>query len=156
MKYCYSRWHGPPIVEVACLFPSLGPLSGDVRKSRGGQRCTLRWGPIVAIVGVTGAAARRAKARTWLADVTLRTILPHRGRHELVTSRPSSCPELDCVRHLLPRRTLAAAERRARSVGVGAERVLVCADAMTEEAYLVALASSLGTSFERFDANFAQ
>jgi hypothetical protein len=29
---------------------------------------------------------------------------------------------------------LAAAERRAKSIGVGAERVLICADAMTEEA----------------------
>jgi cellulose synthase/poly-beta-1,6-N-acetylglucosamine synthase-like glycosyltransferase len=65
--------------------------------------------------------------------------------------RPSACPELDCVRHLLPRRIIAATERRARSIGVGAERVLICADAITEEAYLTALAHSLGTSYERFD-----
>ncbi len=44
-----------------------------------------------------------------------------------------------------PRRILAAAERRAKSIGVGAERVLICADAITEEAYLTALANSLGT-----------
>lgn len=65
--------------------------------------------------------------------------------------RPSACPELDCVRHLLPRRIIAATERRARSIGVGAERVLICADAITEEAYLTALAHSLGTSYERLD-----
>jgi hypothetical protein len=97
------------------------------------------------------AAVRRAKTRIWLTDVALRTTLPHRGRHEHVASRPSGCPELGCVRHLLPRRILAAAERRAKSIGVGAERVLICADAITEEAYLIALANSLGTSFERFN-----
>ena len=61
------------------------------------------------------------------------------------------CPEIDCVRHILPRRVVAAAERRAQAVWVGAERVLICADAMTEEAYLTALASSLGTSYEHLD-----
>jgi glycosyltransferase XagB len=65
--------------------------------------------------------------------------------------RPSSCPELDCIRDLLPRRVIAFAERRAQSVGVGAERVLICGDAMTEEAYLAALASSLGTVYEPLD-----
>ena len=66
--------------------------------------------------------------------------------------RPGACPEIDCIRHLLPRRVIAAAEARAASIGVGAERVLICADAITEEAYLTALAGSLGTSYERFDA----
>lgn len=104
------------------------------------------------VVGGGGrAAVRRAKTGIWLTDVASRTTLPHRGRHENVASRPSGCPELGCVRHLLPRRILATAERRAKSIGVGAERVLICADAMTEEAYLIALVNSLGTSFERFD-----
>jgi cellulose synthase/poly-beta-1,6-N-acetylglucosamine synthase-like glycosyltransferase len=64
---------------------------------------------------------------------------------------PNTCPEIDCVRHLLPRRVIAAAEQRARSIGLGADRVLICADAITEEAYLTALAASLGTSYERLD-----
>jgi len=34
----------------------------------------------------------------------------------------------------LPRRVIAAAERRARAIGLGADRVLICADAMTEDA----------------------
>jgi cellulose synthase/poly-beta-1,6-N-acetylglucosamine synthase-like glycosyltransferase len=103
------------------------------------------------VVGSGGrAGVRRTKTRIWLTDVASRTTLPHRGRQN-VASRPSDCPELECVRHLLPRRILAAAERRAKSIGVGAERVLICADAMTEEAYLTALANSLGTTFERFD-----
>jgi hypothetical protein len=88
-------------------------------------------------------------------DVTLRTILPQVAGHDDITNRianrPNACPELDCIRHLLPRRIIAAAEHRAKSIGVGAERVLTCADAITEEAYLAALATSLGTSYERFD-----
>jgi hypothetical protein len=46
----------------------------------------------------------------------------------------------------------AAAEHRAQALDVGADRVLICADAITEEAYLTALAHSLGTSYERFDS----
>ncbi len=69
----------------------------------------------------------------------------------MAKARPGACPETDCVRHLLPHHVAAAAERRARSIGVGAERVLICAGAITEEAYLTALARSLGTSYERFD-----
>ncbi len=67
------------------------------------------------------------------------------------TAKPTPCPELDCVRHLLPGRVLAAAEQRAQSIGLGADRVLICADAITEEAYLSALAASLGTSYEPLD-----
>jgi glycosyltransferase XagB len=55
------------------------------------------------------------------------------------------------VRAILPRAIVAAAERRAHGIGLGADRVLICADAITEEAYLIALASSLGTSYERLD-----
>ena len=46
---------------------------------------------------------------------------------------------------------IAAAEERARAIGIGADRVLICADAITEDAYLHALASSLGTSYDRLD-----
>jgi hypothetical protein len=65
---------------------------------------------------------------------------------------PGAYPEIDCVRHILSHRITAAAERRAQALGVGADRVLVGADAITEEAYLTALAHSFGTSYERFDA----
>ena len=57
------------------------------------------------------------------------------------------CPEIDCLRALLPQSTLAAAEHRALSIGLGADRVLICANAISEEAYLRALAASLGTSY---------
>jgi glycosyltransferase XagB len=55
------------------------------------------------------------------------------------------------VRALLPQHMIADAERRALSIGLGADRVLICADAITEEAYLTALAASLGTSYEPLD-----
>ena len=37
----------------------------------------------------------------------------------------SLCPEIDCVRHLLPREVVAAAERRATEIGLLADRVLI-------------------------------
>jgi len=46
---------------------------------------------------------------------------------------------------------IAAAEQRAQSIGLGADRVLICADAVTEEAYLRALSTALGTVFEPLD-----
>jgi len=99
----------------------------------------------VAFGGVRGAAARRCSADEW-ADRGRRWI--PRPRDRPLPAQPSACPEIDCVRDLLPRRVIAAAERRARAIGLGADRVLICADAMTEDAYLTALAASLGTSYE--------
>ena len=61
--------------------------------------------------------------------------------------QPSPCPEIDCLRALLPQSLLADAERRALSIGLGADRVLIYANAISEEAYLSALATSLGTSY---------
>jgi glycosyltransferase XagB len=104
----------------------------------------------VAFGGIGGAAVHRARAISWLTDLAPPPN-PHVARRQRNASQPRRHPELDCVRDLLPQRILAAAERRARSVGVGAERVLICADAVTEEAYLTALADSLGTTYERFD-----
>ena len=72
-------------------------------------------------------------------------------RHSQTAPDPDLFPETDCVRDLLPHRIIAAAERRAQSIGLGADRVLICAHAITEEAYLTALAASLGTSYERLD-----
>ena len=100
---------------------------------------------------VIGAKLGRAGAKQWPGDRRRRShvrsgfdsrpYVPHSGR----------CPELDCVRGILPRQVIAAAEQRARAIGIGADRVLICADAITEEAYLHALASSLGTSYDRLD-----
>jgi len=77
--------------------------------------------------------------------------MPPSRRPSSAQNRPNACPEIDCVRHLLPQRIIAAAERRARSIGVGADRVLICANAITEQVYLTALASWLGTSYDPLD-----
>jgi len=62
-----------------------------------------------------------------------------------------ACPELDCIRHLLPPGLIAAAELHASEVGVGADRALIAADIISEEAYLAALTGSLGIPFEPLD-----
>jgi hypothetical protein len=61
------------------------------------------------------------------------------------------CPEIDCVRSLLAADVIEAAQRRAATLGVGADRVLIAAGALSEEAYLHALASALGVRFEPLD-----
>ena len=98
-----------------------------------------------AAVGRT--AARGQPGATWWRAPFRRAV----KRIAAAVKPPPRCPELDCVRSLLPRSVVAAAERRAHSIGLGADRVLICADAITEEAYLIALASSLGSSYEPLD-----
>jgi cellulose synthase/poly-beta-1,6-N-acetylglucosamine synthase-like glycosyltransferase len=105
----------------------------------------------VVLRGVAGTASRRPRVKAWLETGRLHAILPRVRRDAPARAARESCPELDCVRHLLPGRVIAAAERRARAIGVGAERVLICADAITEEAYLTALAHSAGTAYDRLD-----
>ena len=68
-----------------------------------------------------------------------------------VRSRLARCPEIDCLRHLLPPATLAAAELRAAEIGVGADRVLIAAGDISEDAYAAALAQWLGIAFEPLD-----
>lgn len=97
------------------------------------------------------AAVNGREARAWRGSARPQANLRAAANRGLLWPRPNFCPELDCVRALLPRHIVAAAERRAQSIGLGADRVLICADAITEEAYLAALASSLGADYERFD-----
>jgi hypothetical protein len=65
--------------------------------------------------------------------------------------RTSACPELDCVRDLLPRAIIKDAERRSADIGVGADRVLICSGAIDEETYLRRLADAHGFLFEPLD-----
>jgi hypothetical protein len=65
--------------------------------------------------------------------------------------RAGTCPEIDCVRALLARDVIEAAEDRAAVLGVGADRVLIAAGALSEEAYLRALGDALGVAFEPLD-----
>jgi len=60
-------------------------------------------------------------------------------------------PELDCVRAALAAATVEAAERRAAAIGVGADRVLITAAELNEEAYLRALCEHHGITFEPLD-----
>jgi cellulose synthase/poly-beta-1,6-N-acetylglucosamine synthase-like glycosyltransferase len=113
----------------------------------------LGWGSKVALRDGIQVTLGLTAVENWLRSGPLGSVFPRPRRHPttLPPAQPRACPELDCVRHLLPRRVIAAAERRARWIGVGAERVLHCLGAMTEERYLTALAHWLGCSFERFD-----
>ena len=61
-----------------------------------------------------------------------------------IRARLASCPEIDCVRHLLPPAQIAAAELRAAEIGTGADRVLVTAGVLTDRDYVQCLARHSG------------
>ncbi len=78
-------------------------------------------------------------------------LAPGGDGRSLPSAQANAFPELDCVRTLLPRHVIAAAEGRARAIGLGADQVLIYADAITEEAYVTALAASLGAPYDPLD-----
>jgi len=59
--------------------------------------------------------------------------------------------ELDYIRHRLPSRLIDAAERRAAELGVGADRVLITAGAISQEDYLRAFSAWHGLLYERLE-----
>jgi glycosyltransferase XagB len=61
------------------------------------------------------------------------------------------CPEIDCVRHLLPPGVIAAAQLRAAEIGTGADRVLVAQKSISDDVYARALAFSLGLRFDSLE-----
>jgi cellulose synthase/poly-beta-1,6-N-acetylglucosamine synthase-like glycosyltransferase len=61
---------------------------------------------------------------------------------------PARCPEIDCIRAMLSADVIEAAELRAIRLGVGADRVLIAASAVSEETYLRAFSTALGVRFE--------
>jgi hypothetical protein len=61
------------------------------------------------------------------------------------------CPEIECVRALLAGSVIDDAECRAAALGIGADRVLIAAGELSEEAYLRALSDALGVAFEPLD-----
>lgn len=66
-------------------------------------------------------------------------------------TRPEAiCPELDCLRGLLATEMLREASRRARQIGVTADRVLVGWQVIDDDAYVRRLAGYLGLGFEDF------
>ena len=54
--------------------------------------------------------------------------------------RIERCPELDCLRGILPATILHEAEKRSHAIGVGADQVLIRRGVITERAYLERLA----------------
>jgi hypothetical protein len=64
---------------------------------------------------------------------------------------PRRFPEIDCLRATMAPDVLAAAEDRAAALGVGADRVLITAGALSDETYLRALSERLGVAFEPLD-----
>lgn len=83
----------------------------------------------------------RARREPWRG---LRAVGAPRPEPDNVRKAVSPCPELDCIRHLVSPGLLAAAERRAMRIRVGADRVLIAAGTIKEEEYFRALAAWLG------------
>lgn len=95
-----------------------------------------------------GAAARLGLPRVRTGDnAALGTAPPP------VAGYTGDYPELDCVRRLLAPAALALAERRAERLGIGADRALIAARLIDEEAYLQALGRQLGIAFEPLDGS---
>jgi len=68
--------------------------------------------------------------------------------HARIRARLANCPEIDCIRHLLPPALLAAAELRAAETRTGADRVLVTQGALRDQDYVRALARHCGVAVE--------
>jgi hypothetical protein len=68
--------------------------------------------------------------------------------HTAFRPYPARCPEIDCVRHLLPSHVTDRAEAHAIKAGVRADSVLITCGLVSEETYVAALAASLGLEFE--------
>jgi hypothetical protein len=68
--------------------------------------------------------------------------------HARIRARLARCPEIDCVRHLLPPAQLAAAELRAAEARTGADRVLVTQGALSDRDYVRALSRHCGLAIE--------
>jgi hypothetical protein len=93
-----------------------------------------------------------ARQDSWNAPVGIPSLVPALQREFTGDPPPEiyhhRCPEIDCVRHLLPPIIMDLAERRAARAGVGADRVLIASGFISEETYAAALAASLGLPFE--------
>jgi glycosyltransferase XagB len=98
-----------------------------------------------------GAVLDRTVGKTWAAASSIAAAVPI-ARPAPTVRRPAPrlprCPEIDCVRDLLPPGTLALAELHALEIGVPADNVLCARGLIDEEDYVAALAASLGMVFE--------
>jgi cellulose synthase/poly-beta-1,6-N-acetylglucosamine synthase-like glycosyltransferase len=99
--------------------------------------------------GARGGVIDRAGLDSWDAPAAIPSLVPALPRERTAPSEISyRCPEINCVRHLLPPKLLARAEAHAEAIGVTADHVLITSGIISEEAYVAALATSLGIAFE--------
>jgi len=68
--------------------------------------------------------------------------------HRLRARANPAYPELDCIRYRLSPGILDWAEQRAERLGLGADRAIISAGILDDEAYVRALAADLGIAFE--------
>jgi hypothetical protein len=88
-----------------------------------------------------GAVDDRAHARDWNTPAAIPSLVPafpgqdrEASHHRPEPSRFSRCPEIDCVRHLIPPRLAEIAELRAAEADVGADLVLITWGVISEGA----------------------
>ncbi len=108
-----------------------------------------------------GAVIDRPGRTDWAAWTAAPPIVPALHEEAARASLPSPsirrfpvlprCPEIECVRHLLPPGEIALAELRAAEIGVGADRVLIAQGLIDEETYLAELAREIGCGIEPLD-----
>jgi cellulose synthase/poly-beta-1,6-N-acetylglucosamine synthase-like glycosyltransferase len=99
------------------------------------------------------AVADRSKIESWVSvpadTLSIVPSAPQDGGIGLRTPRlGGGCPEIACVEDRLPGGIIAAAERRATGLGIGADRVLLASGVIAEDEYVQALASSCGVMFD--------
>ncbi len=79
---------------------------------------------------------------------------PPPARHDLdptrIRGRLAPCPEIDCLRHMVPPARIAAAELRAAETGTGADRVLVTEGVLTDAEYVRAFSFHHNVGIETF------
>ena len=99
----------------------------------------------------------RAGGEAWTAAAVAPSIVPSLVRAPLEEPSPRKrpqgpklprCPEIDCLRHILPPGIIALAELRSAESGEGADRILIAWGAIDEEDYVAALATWLGVAVE--------
>lgn len=100
-----------------------------------------------------GAVADRSEAKLWLsATADTPSIVPEAPGDSGAGPRPPrrevTCPEIHCIQDRLSDGMLAAAQRRADDLGVGADRVLLTTGLIEEEDYVQAFAASCDVMFD--------
>ncbi len=100
-----------------------------------------------------GAVDGRSNGISWVsATADALSIVPPPPRDKGADLRApradTACPEINCIQHLFPDGIIAAAQRRAADLGIGADRVLLASGVIAEEDYVQALGSSCGVMFD--------